>query len=89
MWFFEKYWGILMKCLIAEYIFCFSNFPPIFFQFPEALGRLTKNLRTLDLSHNKLVTLPPSIGQFTMLKSIIVSGNRLGNNYRKHHEHLY
>ncbi|XP_064623503.1 leucine-rich repeat-containing protein 57-like [Lineus longissimus] len=46
-------------------------------EFPMELKRLTKNLRTLDLSDNKLPLLPPDIGQFTMLKSLTLTSNRL------------
>ncbi|XP_070577764.1 leucine-rich repeat-containing protein 57-like isoform X2 [Ptychodera flava] len=41
--------------------------------------RLTKNLRTLDLSDNKLQVLPKSIAQFTVLKSFLANNNRLGS----------
>lgn len=48
------------------------------FQFPEDLYQLAKNLRTLDLSENKLHGLPQQIGNFTSLKSLILNNNKLG-----------
>lgn len=46
-------------------------------EFPGELGRLVKNLRNLDLSDNKLPSVPPMIGQFTMLKNLNLNQNRL------------
>ncbi|CAG5866966.1 leucine-rich repeat-containing protein 57 [Menidia menidia] len=46
-------------------------------EFPEELQRLTSNLRTVDLSGNKIQTLPPSIGNFLLLKSLTLNSNRL------------
>lgn len=46
-------------------------------QFPEELQRLTGNLRTVDLSNNKIETLPVFIGHFQQLKSLTISSNRL------------
>ncbi|KAL5008474.1 hypothetical protein ScPMuIL_014055 [Solemya velum] len=48
-------------------------------EFPEDLQKLTKNLRTLDISENKIHNLPASIGKFSFLKNFNVSNNRLGN----------
>lgn len=48
------------------------------FQFPEELQRLTANLRTVDLSGNKIEVLPASIGNFPQLKSLTLNSNRLG-----------
>ena len=45
---------------------------------PEELNQLTANLRNLDISENKIPMLPPSFGQFKMLKSVNLSSNRLG-----------
>ncbi|XP_071963057.1 leucine-rich repeat-containing protein 57-like [Antedon mediterranea] len=47
-------------------------------QFPPQLLKLTKNLRTLDISKNKLTLIPPSIGSFLQLKSLTINHNRLG-----------
>lgn len=47
------------------------------FQFPEELQRLTANLRTVDLSGNKIETLPAAIGNFLQLKSLTLNCNRL------------
>lgn len=46
-------------------------------EFPEELQRLTANLRTVDLSGNKIEVLPPSIGNFLQLKSLTLNSNRL------------
>lgn len=47
------------------------------FQFPEELQRLTANLRTVDLSGNKIEVLPVAIGNFLQLKSLTLNSNRL------------
>lgn len=54
--------------------FCSST---TMFQFPEELQRLTANLRTVDLSSNKIEVLPASIGNFLQLKSLTLNSNRL------------
>lgn len=46
-------------------------------QFPEELQRLTGNLRTVDLSNNKIEALPPFIGNFLHLKSLTINANKL------------
>lgn len=46
-------------------------------EFPEELQRLTGNLRTVDLSGNKIEVLPPAIGNFLQLKSLTLNANRL------------
>lgn len=47
-------------------------------ELPPDLIRLTKNLRTLDVSHNKIQHLyPPNLGLFTMLRQLVVSDNQL------------
>ncbi|XP_037618921.1 leucine-rich repeat-containing protein 57 isoform X2 [Sebastes umbrosus] len=46
-------------------------------QFPEELQRLTSNLRTVDLSGNKIEVLPPAVGNFLQLKSLTLNSNRL------------
>lgn len=49
-----------------------------FLQFPLELQRLTSNLRTIDLSNNKIESLPPTIiGKFTLLKSLSLNSNKL------------
>lgn len=47
-------------------------------EFPEELQRLSSNLRTIDLSSNKIEALPPAIGKFGVLKSLTLNHNRLG-----------
>lgn len=49
-------------------------------QFPEELQRLSGNLRTVDLSNNRIETLPAFIGNFQQLKSLTISNNRLSEN---------
>lgn len=46
-------------------------------EFPEELQRLTANLRTVDLSGNKIEVLPATIGNFPQLKSLTLNSNRL------------
>ncbi|KAM4014252.1 leucine-rich repeat-containing protein 57 isoform 1-T3 [Anomaloglossus baeobatrachus] len=46
-------------------------------EFPEDLQRLSANLRTIDLSSNKIEALPPWIGKFAVLKSLSLNHNRL------------
>ncbi|XP_042292937.1 leucine-rich repeat-containing protein 57 [Thunnus maccoyii] len=46
-------------------------------EFPEELQRLTSNLRTVDLSGNKIEVLPAAIGNFLQLKSLTLNANRL------------
>lgn len=49
-----------------------------FLQFPSELQKLTSNLRTIDLSNNKIESLPPMIiGKFTLLKSLSLNNNKL------------
>lgn len=47
-------------------------------EFPEDLQRLSANLRTIDLSCNKIDVLPPWMGTFAVLKSLSMNNNRLG-----------
>ncbi|XP_034534720.1 leucine-rich repeat-containing protein 57 [Notolabrus celidotus] len=46
-------------------------------EFPEELQRLTANLRTVDLSGNKIEVVPASVGNFLLLKSLTLNSNRL------------
>ncbi|XP_029349805.1 leucine-rich repeat-containing protein 57 [Echeneis naucrates] len=46
-------------------------------EFPEELQRLTGNLRTVDLSGNKIEVLPAAVGNFLQLKSLTLNSNRL------------
>ncbi|XP_030574823.1 leucine-rich repeat-containing protein 57 [Archocentrus centrarchus] len=46
-------------------------------EFPEELQRLTANLRTVDLSGNRIEVLPSAIGNFLQLKSLTLNSNRL------------
>ncbi|XP_075049492.1 leucine-rich repeat-containing protein 57 isoform X2 [Mixophyes fleayi] len=46
-------------------------------EFPEELQRMSPNLRTIDLSSNKIEGLPPSVGKFSVLKSLSLNHNRL------------
>ena len=48
------------------------------FQFPEDIKKLSKNLRTLDLSENKIPSIPPYIGGFSLIKTLSVNNNRIG-----------
>ncbi|XP_061699274.1 leucine-rich repeat-containing protein 57 [Syngnathoides biaculeatus] len=48
-------------------------------EFPEELQRLTANLRTVDLSDNKLEALPPSVGNYAQLRSLTLNSNRLSS----------
>lgn len=48
-------------------------------EFPEELQRLTANLRTVDLSSNKIEVLPATIGNFLQLKSLTLNANRLAD----------
>lgn len=48
-------------------------------EFPEELQRLTSNLRTVDLSGNKIEVLPASVGNFLLLKSLTLNANRLAS----------
>lgn len=42
------------------------------------MQKLTSNLRTIDLSNNKIESLPPVIiGKFTLLKSLSLNNNKL------------
>ncbi|EHB10346.1 Leucine-rich repeat-containing protein 57 [Heterocephalus glaber] len=47
-------------------------------EFPAELQKLTSNLRTIDLSNNKIENLPPVvIGKFILLKSLSLNSNKL------------
>nr|XP_020762414.1 leucine-rich repeat-containing protein 57 isoform X1 [Odocoileus virginianus texanus] len=47
-------------------------------EFPSELQKLTSNLRTIDLSNNKIESLPPVVlGKFTLLKSLSLNNNKL------------
>ncbi|XP_071369313.1 leucine-rich repeat-containing protein 57 [Centroberyx affinis] len=46
-------------------------------EFPEELQRLTSNLRTVDLSGNKIEVLPAAIGNFLQMKSLTLNSNKL------------
>ncbi|XP_010893129.2 leucine-rich repeat-containing protein 57 [Esox lucius] len=46
-------------------------------EFPEELQRLTGNLRTVDLSNNKIEVLPAAIGNFLQMKSLTLNCNKL------------
>ncbi len=46
-------------------------------EFPSDIIKLHNNLRTLDLSYNKLRTIPSTIGQFQQLKSLSLNNNRI------------
>ncbi|XP_072545046.1 leucine-rich repeat-containing protein 57 [Salminus brasiliensis] len=46
-------------------------------EFPEELQRLAGNLRTVDLSNNKIEVLPAFVGGFQQLKSLTISNNKL------------
>ena len=60
------------RCLIQViFLYLHSQLPPEF-------SRLSKALRTVDVSNNKLHELPSMFSQFTNLKSLTVNNNRLG-----------
>ncbi|XP_026164171.1 leucine-rich repeat-containing protein 57 [Mastacembelus armatus] len=46
-------------------------------EFPEELQKLTSNLRTVDLSGNKIEVLPAAIGNFLQLRSLTLNSNRV------------
>lgn len=46
-------------------------------EFPENLHKLSKNLRTLDFSENKIAAVPPYIGSFQQLKTVNLNSNRI------------
>jgi len=48
-------------------------------EMPEGLQPLSKTLRMLDFSENKLVSLPEYIGEFAQLKSLNLNQNRLAS----------
>ena len=50
----------------------------LFFKFPPEILELASNLRTLDLSGNKLIEVSSKIGGFSVLKHLTLSRNRLG-----------
>lgn len=45
--------------------------------FPPQLKTFPNVLKTIDISENRFVTLPPEIGNFTICKHLNISGNRL------------
>lgn len=48
-------------------------------EFPSGLSALTKNLRSLDLSKNKIEFLPDSIGEFILLRNLNLDRNMLSS----------
>lgn len=46
-------------------------------EFPEALSKVSSNLRNLDLSANKISSVPSCIGNFKSLKTLNLGHNRL------------
>ena len=48
-------------------------------EFPEALQKVSGNLRNLDLSNNKITTIPKWIANFKSLKTLNLSGNQLNS----------
>ncbi|KAM8916667.1 leucine-rich repeat-containing protein 57 [Spinachia spinachia] len=48
-------------------------------EFPEELQKLAANLRTVDLSGNKIEVLPGAVGNFLQLKSLTLNANRLAD----------
>ena len=58
-----------------------SLFFSLFFQkleeFPDALQKVTGNLRNLDLSQNKIVSIPRWISSFKVLKTLNISSNKI------------
>lgn len=73
------YYKSFWFCIFVAVFNSWNNFINIWilFQFPEDLQKLASNLRTIDLSNNKLESLPPFIGKFSVLKSLALNHNRL------------
>ena len=46
-------------------------------EFPDALQKVTGNLRNLDLSNNKITSIPRWIANFKALKTLNISGNQI------------
>ena len=46
-------------------------------EFPDALQKVTGNLRNLDLSQNKIVSIPRWISSFKVLKTLNISSNKI------------
>lgn len=46
-------------------------------EFPPSLNKVSGKLRNLDLSSNKIPSIPPSIGHFKMLKNLKLTDNRI------------
>lgn len=46
-------------------------------ELPPEISRLPKTLRTLELSDNRLLEIPPVIGQFSNLKTLSLNNNKL------------
>ena len=46
-------------------------------QVPQAVLDLKGTLRTLDVSVNRLTSLPPSLADFSLLRTLNISHNRL------------
>ena len=62
---------VLVLCGLKYVVF-------LILQFPGDVLSLYQTLRTLDLSENKLPSIPPALGKFASLKSLNIASNRLG-----------
>lgn len=63
----------LIFCFVVKLFFFVAAF-----QMPPGMEKLTRVLRNLDLSGNKLTVIPPAVGNFQMLKYLSANNNRLG-----------
>ena len=70
------YVALLNSGLCDELEGCHSK-NHVLFQLPEELLSIKGTLRTLDLSVNRLTVLPPSLGEFTNLRTLNLAQNRL------------
>ena len=48
-------------------------------KFPEELFGLRRNLRTLDMSNNRIEELPDDVGVLQVLRTLKIDDNKLGN----------
>ena len=58
---------------------CIFSFLQKLEEFPEALQKVSGNLRNLDLSNNKITSIPRWIANFKALKTLNLSGNQLNS----------
>ena len=63
-----------------------SHLNHVLLQLPEELLSVKGTLRTLDLSVNRLTVLPPSLGEFTNLRTLNLAQNRLSKPHLMSHD---